>query len=405
MKIAILQSANLGFFPRFYRDLKQVSEGRGDEIVSFAPNSGQNRRNPLPKQILWGFRWNWFFHYYMYKLTGLQDIWSPISTLDLILKLRRERPDIIHFHIVNQWDICFPMLISYINKNSIPVIWTFHDTRAFTGRCANFDIASCEKWISGCGGCPRDALYWPSFIDNTHMQWRLRKRWFNGINSLYIVTPSEWLAGLVRSSFLKKKPVSVIYNGIDVSTFSKPQRIEIPQLKNINKRIILGVAARWQKRKGLESMLWLSEHIPQDLIIVLVGVTPELRDALPNNIIGIPRTNSKDELIAIYQRASVFVNPTLADNFPTVNIEALGAGIPVVTFRTGGSSECLDEKSGISVPKGDNKALLSAVLKVISNPDVYSKENCIKRSKDFSLSQYDKYVELYHLINIKNTKI
>ena len=396
MKIAVLHSGNLGFFPRFYQDLCVAVDKRGDEIMAFAPRSGQNLRRPLERQILWGNRWNWHVHFRLYKLTGLQDIWSPFSTNDLIDKLKAYQPDLIHLHVVNQWDTSFPMLIRYLNKTGVPVIWTFHDTRVFTARCASFDEANCFRWQNGCGNCPKDGLYPPSLIDNTRLEWKLRNNWFNRIKNLYIVTPSEWLAGLVRQSFLKDKPITVINNGIDTTAFSQPMNINIPQLEGVKEKVVLSVAADWGHRKGLDTMIWMSKWLPEGYKIVLVGLKPSQMDMIPKNIIGIQRTNSKEELIAIYQRASVFVNATLADNFPTVNIEALGAGLPVVTFETGGSAECLAEGCGLSVPKGDDEALLKAVIKVASHPEIFSKENCIRRSKDFSLAQFDRYVDFYH---------
>lgn len=397
MKIAVLHSASLGFFPRFYQDLCSSADRVGDEIMCFSPNSGQNRRRTLKRQVLWGYRWNWFVHSNIYRVTGIQDYWSPISTLDLIRKLSAYNPDVVHMHIVNQCDTCMPLLIDYLNNNNIPVVWTMHDCRAFTGRCAYFDEIGCEKWKTGCGNCPEKTLYSPTKIDASALQWRLRKNLLNKIKNLTIVTPSQWLANLVKQSFLNEKSLIVINNGIDTSEFSLPVDRNIIALENIKEKIVLGVASVWEQRKGLDSMIWLSQHLPEGYQLVLVGgMSADQQSRVPANIISLPRTNSKEELIAIYQRADVFVNPTLADNFPTVNIEALGAGLPVITFKTGGSAECLDETCGIAVEKGNNESLLKAVLEVCSNPDRYTKEKCIKRSQSFSLMQFDKYIELYH---------
>jgi len=397
MRIAVLQSANLGFFPRFYQNLCSLEEKSGDEIICFSPNSGQNRRRILEKQSLWGYCLNWFIHYNIYKWTGIQDLWSPFSTLLLIRKLKEYKPDIVHMNVMSECNMCFPILIYYLNKHNIPVVWTMHDCRAFTGRCAYFDEIECERWKTGCGKCPQKELYSPTKVDSSALQWKLRKKMFNSIKNLTIVTPSQWLADHVKNSFLKEKPLMVINNGIDTTEFSKPVDIQIPALEGIKDKIILGVAVGWAPRKGLYSMIWLSKHLPEGYQIVLVGgIQPDQEKNIPENIICLPRTNSKEELIAIYQRADVFVNPTLADNFPTVNIEALGAGLPVVTFKTGGSAECLDETCGIGVEKGNNEALLDAILEVCSHPDKYSRENCIKRSQCFSLKQFDKYIELYH---------
>ncbi|MDD3040473.1 glycosyltransferase [Bacteroides sp.] len=402
MKIAVIHSGNLGFFPRFYLDLCSSVDKAGDEIMAFVPNTGQNRRRMLDREILWGTKFNWFAHFNLYKWTGIQDIWSVLSTRDLNKKLKAYNPDVIHLHGVNEYILCFPLFVRLLNNLGKPVAWTLHDTRYITARCASFEEDQCLQWQTGCKKCTTNAIYSKSKVNNVHLQWKLKKKWFNLIKNLTIVTPSQWLANHVKNSFLQDKPCIVLNNGIDTSGFSKPLDIKIPALESIKGKILLGVATGWEHRKGLDTMIWLSQHLPEGYQIVLVGgVRPDLVDTIPSNIICLPRTSSKEELIAIYQRADVYVNPTLADNFPTVNIEALGAGLPVVTFRTGGSAESIDESCGIGVEKGNNQALLEAIMEVCQHPEKYSRENCIKRSQDFSLTQFDKYVELYNsLVNV-----
>lgn len=402
MRIAIVHSANIGFFPRYFQDLCFAIDKAGDDILSFVPNSGQNRRRPLERQVLWGFKWNWFAHFNLYKWTGIQDLWSILSTYDLCRKIKRYNPDIIHLNGVNEFILCFPYFVRFLNRLGKPVVWTFHDARYITARCASFEEDQCMQWQKGCRKCTPNAIYSPSKINNTYLQWKLKKTWFNEINNLTIVTPSQWLANHVKHSYLKDKPCIVIHNGIDTSEFSRPVNINIPALEGIKAKILLGVAVGWEHRKGLDSMIWLGENLPEGYQIVLVGgVKPELADSIPSNIICLPRTNSKEELIAIYQRADVYVNPTLADNFPTVNIEALGAGVPVVTFNTGGSAECIDDTCGISVEKGNNEALLKAIITVCNHPNQYSKENCMQRSLCFSISQFELYIELYRKLLVK----
>lgn len=399
MKIAIITSAYTGFFPSFYKNLSAAIRKRGDESILLLPNSGINRGNN--DAILWGYRLNWFIHYYLYRLFGLQDIFSILSTYDLIRKLKRAHPDIIHLHVINAWVINMPIFIHFISNSKIKVVWTMHDCRAFTGRCAYFDEVSCDKWKTGCGACPQKTNYWPTIIDSSHAVWYFRKSYSSKFKELTIVTPSIWLKDLVKQSFFKKFHITCIYNGIDVQRLSPKIRLKTAFFERLRGlKIILGVAAIWEDRKGFNSFLYLAKYIPQDWRIILVGKLNGLQiKALPQNIVYYGSTNNQSELISLYQRADVFVNPTLADNFPTTNIESLACGTPVVTFNTGGCGEAIDDRSGIVVEKGDNHALLNAVKCVISNTDIFSAENCMKRSLRFSLSQYDKYTQLYHTIN------
>lgn len=399
MRVAVVQSGNSGFFPRFHQDFSKVLGSDGHDIMLFLPNSGRNRRSSSNRAILWGYRWNWFVHFNLYKWTGIQDLWSVLSTLDLCRKLKAYNPDVIQLHVVNEWILCIPIFVRFLNKIKKTVVWTFHDCRCITSRCAYFEEDQCMQWLTGCRKCTPNAIFSPSMVNNVHLQWKFKKKWFNKINNLTIVTPSQWLASYVKNSYLKEKPCIVIHNGIDTSSFSTPQELKILALEGIKSKILLGVAAGWDHRKGLESMIWLSENLPEGYQIVLVGgVKTEL---VPSNIICLPRTKTKEELIAIYQRADVYVNPTLADNFPTVNIEALGAGLPVVTFNTGGSAESLDDTCGISVEKGNNQALMDAIIYVCSHPEKYTKENCIRRSQVFGLGQFGEYLNLYKTLIIK----
>lgn len=397
MKVAVLHSGNAGFFPRYYNALKQALETNGDECQLIVPNSGRNKRNILPNQHTYGTRLNWFVHSRLYKLTGLQDIFSVFDTFCLLRLLKQLQPDVIHFNLVNDKCLNMPLLVSYLNKHHIPVVWTMHDCRAFTGQCPYFDEVHCERWKTGCGHCPQCETW----IDNTHMEWQIRKLWHTAIANLIIVTPSQWLADFVKESFFKNKPVKVIYNGVDLSGFSKTVSFDVRKEYNIalDKKIVLGCAINWEQRKGMSFFEEMADRLSDDYQIVLVGGIDDNKQQLlsKKNIICTGRTSTFDEMVAWYQSAAVFCNPTLADNFPTTNIEALAAGTPVVTFRTGGSPEAIDNKTGIVVEQGSLEDLCKAVTYVAEHCNVFTTEECKKRSKLFSLKQYEEYVKIYHL--------
>ena len=131
-----------------------------------------------------------------------------------------------------------------------------------------------------------------------------------------------------------------------------------------DKFIILGVANVWEERKGLRYFVELSENLEEDEVIVLVKNKKKQVKNVPEKIVGLTRTESLEQLVGIYSTADVFVNPTLEDNFPTTNLEALACGTPVITFDTGGSIESIDFKTGFIVSKGDLKGLLNAIRNV-----------------------------------------
>lgn len=396
MKIAILHSGNSGFFPRFYKSLANAIEQNKDQCVLIVPNSGRNKRCVLHNQIAWGTRLNWYIHSRWHKITGLQDLFSIFETLNLLYILNKQKPDVIHFNLINEKCLNIPLLVYYINKHCIPVVWTMHDCRAFTGQCPYFDEVNCNKWQTGCGKCPQCETW----IDNTHLQWKLYRKWNAGFKNLTIVTPSQWLANFVKKSFFYKYPVQVIYNGIDTTTFSQPTHYDVHSKYKINKnkKIILGCAINWEPRKGMRYFEQLADLLPSDFQIVLVGgiKTEDLQRLSNKKIICTGRTSTVEELISWYQVAAVFCNPTLADNFPTTNIESLAAGTPIVSFRTGGSPEAIDNKTGIVVEQGDLSALCEAIKQITEQKERYTSENCKLRSMLFSDEQYKQYIKLYY---------
>lgn len=395
MRIAIIHSGNSGFFPRFYKALHSVIETHGGSCRLYVPNSGRNYRCILPEQQIFGNRLNWFIHNKLFFITGIRDIFSVFSTINLIHKLKKYKPDLIHCNLINDDFLNIPIFVYYVNKYNIPIIWTMHDCRAFTGGCPYFDEIKCNKWKTGCNKCPQKE----TIIDGSNIQWAIRKHWHNKINKLQIVTPSIWLANFIKESFLKKHPLQVIYNGVNTSIFSKRTNINIREKYQIDnsKKIVLGCAIHWESRKGLIFFEQIAPKLNKDYQIVLIGgISMERQEKLKKiGILCTGKTSSTEEMIAWYQIATVFVNPTLADNFPTTNIEALASGTPVITFNTGGSPEAIDDKTGIVVEKEDLNGLLSAIERIAKNPSNYTKENCLSRAEFFSEKQYIEYYKLY----------
>lgn len=142
---------------------------------------------------------------------------SKKITKDLISWLEQIQPDIIHLHNLHGHNVNLELLFDYIRQKKVRVIWTFHDSWAFTGYCTHFNMAKCERWKTGCMCCPQKKGYtW--FTDRSSEIYKKKKELFCGLD-LTIVTPSKWLAGLVKESFLKEYPVRVINNGIDLNVF------------------------------------------------------------------------------------------------------------------------------------------------------------------------------------------
>ena len=323
------------------------------------------------------------------RITGFNGCFAWFETYKLLKKIDEFQPDIIHLHNLHDSYINLPMLFSYIKKHDIPVVWTLHDCWAFTGHCPHFTIAKCDKWKTGCHGCKQYKDYPASIFDNSKLMWKLKKKWFTGVKNMTIVTPSKWLAGLVEESYLNEYPVQVINNGIDLNVFKpRPSDFRDQYRIPLEKRIVLGVSFAWGHRKGLDCFIEMAKKLDSQYQIVLVGTDDKIDKILPENIISIHRTQNQKELAEIYTAADVFAMPTREENFPTVNLEALACGTPVVTFDTGGSSETLDSETGIVVPTNSVKEMIDAIDFVCNN-DQYTSNGCRKRSENFNM--YDRF--------------
>lgn len=318
---------------------------------------------------------------------------SKLATKRLIKHLERIDPQIIHLHNIHGHDCDLNLLFEYFKVKKVKLIWTFHDCWAFTAYCPHFDMLECDKWKNRCGDCPyvKNASW---FFDRSESLFNKKKALFSDLD-LTVVTPSRWLAGLVRESFLKEYPVKVINNGIDLSVF-RPAKSNFREKYNLGDSfVILGVAFGWDYRKGLDVFARLAEQLGDAYRIVLVGTDGNVDKQLNENIISVHRTQNQAELAEIYSAADLFVNPTREDTYPTVNMESLACGTPVLTFATGGSPEMLDPSCGSVVPKDDVDGLIKEI-KRIRETKPYSEEACLAHAEAFDMnSRFQEYADLY----------
>lgn len=327
------------------------------------------------------------------RVFGHYGFTSKKATKRVIKELDKIEPDIVHLHNLHSHDLHLGILFRYFKEKKIKLYWTFHDCWAFTAYCPYFDLAECEKWKSSCQHCSqRKQFSW--FFDRSKALYQRKKELFSGLD-LTIITPSAWLADLVSQSFLCDYPVRVINNGIDLDVF-RPRESDFRQKHGLeNKFVLLGVAFGWGKRKGLDVFRFLAERLDDSFRIVLVGTNDDIDKTLPKSILSIHRTENQEELAAIYSAADLFVNPTREENYPTVNMESLACGTPVVTFRTGGSAEMLSDACGATVPRGDMEAMLERIM-TIAKDKPFTEEACLEKAKDFdAMTRYREYVSLY----------
>lgn len=341
-----------------------------------------------------------YTHAFKGEYLGLHGLGSTVSTKRFVEKLKVLKPDIIHLHNIHGYYLNYKVLFEYLARAKTPVVWTLHDCWSFTGHCTHFDKIGCEMWKHECGHCPQLMTQYKSrLIDRSKKNFLLKKELYGQLSNLTIVPVSNWLESLVKQSILKQFTIRVIHNGVDVSVF-RPVENCIRKKYGIpdDKLLILGVGSSGTI-KGKQEFIKLSTI--KDYQILLVGLTDNIIKELPESIIKIKTTESQSELAEYYSAADLLLNASYSDTFPTINLEALACGTPVVTYRAGGSPEAIDEETGIVVEKGDFDGLVTAINEVrIKTKSAYSKACRNRAVTHFNkCERFEEYIHLYEEIS------
>ena len=394
-RIVAINAVNYGSTGNIMLHIADKARSEGNEYYCYCAFSRSSIKNKNTNCYYIGDIVSRNIHLKFCELSGISGVGSILATKKLICQLNDIKPDYLHLHNLHNCYINLPMLFGYIKKKNISVVWTLHDCWSFTGKCPHFTIAKCDKWKKGCFDCPKLGDYPSSHIDNSKLMYKLKKKWFTGIQNLIIVTPSKWLANLVKQSFLKEYQVKVINNGIDLNVF-KPIESDFREKYSLqNKRIVLGVAFSWSEKKGLDVFQKLADMLDENYCIVLVGTNDTIDHNLPNNIISIHRTQNQKELAEIYTAADVFVNPTREEVLGLVNIESLACGTPVISYTTGGCPECIDESCGFLVESNDISGLYEKIVTICEN-QIFDAYSCRRKAELFNEDEkYMEYITLY----------
>lgn len=387
---------------RIMQEIGELAMQNGWESY-IAYGFGRDGHKPCASQLIpvgntWDVRW----HGVMTRLFDRHGLASKRATRQFVEQIKQIDPDIIHIHNIHGYFLNYPILFDYLSTCGKPVIWTVHDCWLYTGHCYHYAYARCYEWETHCKNCPQKRAFPTSYWQDRSSKNFIDKR--NAFTSIpkdlmRFVTVSAWMRNEMSRSFLKDYDFQVIHNGIDTSIF-QPRSIEAVKQKyglTDKRHILLGVASIWSDEKGLSDFLSLAEHINEEEIIVLVGVDESLKNRLPKQIKAISRTENIEQLAELYSAATAFVNPTWQDNYPTVNMEAISCGTPVVTYRTGGSIETITPDTGRIVEQGEIEGLLHAVREI----EELGKDYFTPRCRDYALAHFRKeeryadYLRLY----------
>ena len=344
---------------------------------------------------------NWLdlgIHYLATRLFDAHGLASRRVTRQMIRRIRELDPDIIHIHNIHGYFLNYTLLFDFLKDRGKTVIWTVHDCWLFTGHCYYYDSAGCYRWKTGCHDCPQKHAFPTSWlVDRSRRNWKDKKNAFSTLPTLTLVPVSHWMEGELSRSFLRDVPRQVILNGIDLERFRPVPAPDLREKFGIHTPVFyLAVASIWVPEKGLGDLLEAVSSFTEDESLVVIGqLTKDLQ--FPDKVVTLSRTSDASMLAAFYTEATAFVNPTRQDNYPTVNLEAIACGTPVVTYRTGGSIESITPETGRIVEQGD----ITGLVRSLHDIKARGKASFSTKCRDYALAHFSKtdrfrdYLKLY----------
>lgn len=346
------------------------------------------------------------------RIDNKQGWHSKFATKQLCAELRKLNPDVVHLHNLHSNFINLPMLLDFLGEKDIATVITLHDCWFFTGYCSSYyyyyqNGDHCEQWRNTCRDCPAVSKYRRMSVQQ---MFDCRKKLFSKIQRLGIAGVSNWTIEAAKESSILKNATEyrVIYNWIDTSKCipnKKKEDILIQYDIPLDRKILLGVAQEWSEQKGLKEFLGICDAFPDNVFVVLVGKN----NGVPNrkNLRCVGYIENQQELINLYSATDIFVNPSKAETFGLVTIEALACGTPVLAYDNTGSHEIVDSFCGMLAADGQANDFINCLGQMIQiNKEDFS-SYCVHRVKTMfeKEKQISKYIELYQdLVNMKNER-
>ncbi|ABQ27933.1 glycosyltransferase family 4 protein [Geotalea uraniireducens] len=312
-------------------------------------------------------------------------------------------PDLVHLH----WICCGFVPVTALRKFNRPLVWTMHDSWAFTGGC-NLP-GKCMRYCNSCGACPQ--LGSKRDYDLTRWEWNLKAKSWQGLN-LTIVAPSHWMGDCVKaSSLFREARVEVIPNGLDLSRYKQVNKgvaRELLGLPQDKKLILFGATIVGDHNKGFHHLKSALQVVADgwsekaELLVFGASQPADLSDIpLPVHCLG--KLHDDISLTLAYAAADVMCVPSMQESFGQTASEAMACGTPVVAFASTGLLDIVvHEQTGYLAHSFDTNDFARGIDWVLAD-DTRRERLCRmsreKVEKEFAMDGVAKrYADLYQEI-------
>ncbi len=373
------------------KDIGQVITEHGHEAF-FAY---QTTNETVANGYCIGNKLDWKLHATLSRIFGKQSYYSKSATQKFLKYLDELKPDVVHLHNLHSNYIHLNVLLDYLAKNNIATVITMHDCWYFTGKCFHYIDIGCDGFKKGCGNCPKRKISPVSwFFDCSEEVFKDRKKYLLSIPRLKVVGCSQWICGEAKKGFLQDSDITAVWNGLNTEIFKPRDKVTLKkQYECEDKFVILGMANKWMRPENRLLLEKTLEEIKGNELLVIVGCTESHIEELKkygNKVKTIGFITEREKIAECYSMADVFVNPTHADTLPTVNMESICCGTPVVTYDVCGSSELILDGCGEVVSENDIDGMIAA-FKRVAGADCAS----IGAMAFDRKNSYKKYLDVY----------
>ena len=354
-----------------------------------------------------GNKFDWKWHALYTRIFGKQAYASKVATKKLLRWIDENSPDVVHLHNLHSNYINLNMLLNYLAKKDVATVISLHDCWYFTGKCFHFIDVGCEGFTKGCGGCPKKKESPRSlFCDTSHAVLKDKQKYLSKIPRLSIVASSKWVGGEAQKGIFKNFDMPLIYNGVNVDIFKPNDKNVLKEKYGEDCYFVLGMANKWLLPENKQVLEEVVKLLNDKFKLVLIGCTDsQIKDLQEktSNIIPVGFIKDRKELAYYYSSANVFVNVTHADTLPTVNMESICCGTPVITYDSCGSPELVLDGCGKIVRENDIEGIIDLIK---SKPGKIDNESLLSARQKYDSNEcYKKYLQVYsNLVKQKDIK-
>ena len=328
----------------------------------------------------------------MCKAFGTNPCFSFLQTRRIVWHIKRWKPDVVHLHVLHHGYVDYIFLFNYLARKRIPVVFTLHDMWAATGGCYYYSAQRCEKFQDGCRTCEADPATLDCRPKQTEKLFSVKKALFEKQDKLCFVAVSPWVEAEARRTMLARYPICTVWNAL-----ASPLDADLSR-QTTGKFRILGVAACWDKRKGIDRFFELAQLLGDRFEIKLVGDVEEtVKAKAPRNILFLGRVNDPAQLFAFYAQADLHVSMSFEETFGMTFVEAALAGTKSMGFNKTAIPYVIEKVYGY-VLKSDQVAEMADAIFALSK----HRENCKLNSEQLVAVQdrfsSEKMARSYHAV-------